>query len=88
MLAKGWIQSSSSSYGHLVFFAYKKNGSLHFCVYFYSLNANTHLDQYPIPPTDELLDCLSRNYMFNSLDLQCGYHGKVICNLKYYSLVN
>ena len=74
MLAKGWIQPSSSPYGHPVLFACKKNSSLCLCVDFCSLNANIHLDRYPIPCINELLDCLSGNYVFSSLDLQCGYH--------------
>ena len=74
MLSKGWIQPSTSSYGHSVLFACKKNGSLRLCVNFHSLNANTRLDQYPIPRIDEFLDHLSGNYVFTSLDLQCGYH--------------
>ena len=74
MLAKEWIQPSSSPYGHPVLFAYKKYGSLSLCVDFCSLNANTYLDQYPIPCIDELLDCLSGNCVFSSLDLQCRYH--------------
>ena len=46
----------SSSYGHPVLFARKKCGALHLCVDFRSLNANAHLDYYPLPCIDELLD--------------------------------
>ena len=44
MLTKGWIQPSSSPYGHPVLFALKKDGSWCLCVDFRSLNANTRLD--------------------------------------------
>ena len=67
MLAKGWIQPSSSPYGHPVLFARKKDGSRRLCIDFCSLNANTHLDQYPIPCIDELLDWMSGNCVFSSL---------------------
>ena len=49
MLAKGWIAPSTSPYGHPMLFACKKDGTLRLCVDFRSLNANTHLDRYPIP---------------------------------------
>ena len=44
MLSKGWTQPSSSSYGHPVLFACKKDGSLHLCVDLHLLNANKRLD--------------------------------------------
>ena len=69
MLAKGWIAPSTSPYGHPVLFARKKCGALHLCVDFRSLNANTHLDRYPIPRIDELLDRLCGSCVFSSLDL-------------------
>ena len=69
MLAKGWIAPSTSLYGHPVLFAGKKCGALHLCVDFRSLNANAHLDKYPIPCTDELLDRLCDSCVLSSLDL-------------------
>ena len=57
----------------LFFLLVKKNGSLHLCIDFCSLNANKRLDQYPISRIDELLDRLSGNCVFISLKLQCGY---------------
>ena len=57
----------------LFFLHAKRDGSLRLLFDFHSLNANTHLDQYPIPCIDELLDRLSGNCVFSSLDLQCGY---------------
>ena len=74
MLVKEWIQPSSSPYGYPFLFSHKKDGSLRLCVDFHSLNANIRLDNYPIPRIGELLDRLSGNCVFSSLDLQCGYH--------------
>ena len=52
----------------------KKCGALHLCADFRSLNANTHLEGYPIPRIDELLDrlcgsCVFRLVLWVPLDL-------------------
>ena len=74
LLAKGWVQPSTSPYGRPILFARKKDGSLRMCVYCQSFNANTHPDRYPIPRIDELLDRLGGSRFFNKIDLRAGYH--------------
>ena len=69
MLEKEWIAPFPLPYGHPVLFAHKKCGALFLCIDFRSLNANTHLDRYPIPRIDELLDKFCGSCVFNSLDL-------------------
>jgi len=51
----------------------KKDGTLRFCVDYRKLNAVTVKDSYPLPRIDDLLDQLSRNAWFTTLDLKNGY---------------
>ena len=47
---------STSKYAHPVLFIKKKDSAMCMCMYFCILNANTCVDQYPIPHVDDLLD--------------------------------
>lgn len=51
----------------------KKDGSLKFCVGYRKLNAVTKKDSYPLPRVDDLLDQLSDNMWFSTLDMKSGY---------------
>ena len=47
---------------------------MHMCIDFHTLNANMHVDWYPIPCIDNLLDRLYGACIFLKIDLHAGYH--------------
>lgn len=47
----------------------KLDGTIHFCVNFWGVNAISHLDVYPMPYTDELLEQLGKAKYLTTLDL-------------------
>ena len=47
---------------------------MHMCIDFPTLNANTHVDWYPIPYIDDLLNQLNGARVFSKIDLHAGYH--------------
>lgn len=51
----------------------KKDGTIRFCVDFRKLNAITKKDSYPLPKIDDILDQLSSNTWFSTLDLKDRY---------------
>jgi hypothetical protein len=74
MLAKGWIQPSTSPYSSPVLLVRKKTGDWSLCVNFRRLNALTMKNKYPLPVIEELLEELQGDQWFNTLDLCSGFH--------------
>jgi hypothetical protein len=69
-LKKGFIRRSSSSAASPILFVKKRNGDLHLCVDYRSLNAITKRNRYPLPLIDDLLDRVQGWKVFTSLDLK------------------
>ena len=73
-----FICLSHSLGGALVLFVCKKDGSLHLCIDFHSLNKITK-DCYPLPCISDLLDSLCKARFYTKIDLHHAYHLVHIC---------
>jgi hypothetical protein len=74
LLAKGFIQPSTSPFGAPILFVKKKDGSRRIVVDYRGLNRITVKNKYPLPRIDELFDQLKGARVFSKLDLMSGYH--------------
>ncbi|GJP40450.1 hypothetical protein CLOM_g132 [Closterium sp. NIES-68] len=74
LLAKGFIQPSTSPFAAPILFTPKKDGGLRMCTDYRALNRVTIKSRYPIPQTDELIDNLRGARYFSKIDLRGGYH--------------
>ncbi|KAL5837054.1 hypothetical protein ACOSQ3_014223 [Xanthoceras sorbifolium] len=73
LLDKGFIRPSVSSWGALVLFVKKKDGSLRLCIDYRQLNKLTVKNKYPLPRIDDLFDQLRGACVFSKIDLRSGY---------------
>jgi len=73
-LNMGFIQPTSSPHGAPVLFVKKKDGSLHLCVNFHSLNRISKKDCYPLPLISDLLDSPRKARVYSKIDLHHAYH--------------
>jgi hypothetical protein len=74
LLAKGYIQPSSSPWGAPVLFIPKPDGSMRMAIDYRKLNQLTTPNRWPLPHIDELLDQVREARVFSLLDLRSGYH--------------
>ena len=73
MKAHKVIEESNSPWVSPAVMVKKKDGTIRFCVDFRKLNAVTIKDSFPLPRIDNILDCLTGNSWFCTLDLKSGY---------------
>jgi hypothetical protein len=74
LLQNDIIQPSESPWNAPIVIVAEKNGDIHLCVDYRRLNAVTKRAIYPIPSTQQLLDCLEGSVYFSTLDMSQGYH--------------
>ncbi|GJV34245.1 putative reverse transcriptase domain-containing protein [Tanacetum coccineum] len=74
LLEKGFIRPSSSSWGALVLFVKKKDGSFRMCIDYRELNKLTIKNRYLLPRIDDLLEQLQGSIVYSKIDLWSGYH--------------
>ena len=70
----GFIQPTSSPHDILVLFIKKKDGSLHLCVDFHSLNHISKKNCYPLLLISDLLDLPCKAWVYSKIDLCHTYH--------------
>jgi hypothetical protein len=63
-----------STWGALVLFVRKKDGTLRLCIDFIQLNKVTIKNKYPLPRIDDLFDQLKSARIFSKIDLRSRYH--------------
>ena len=73
MIEAGTICSSQSPWCNAVVLVYKKDGGLHFCIYFCKLNARTKKDSYPLPWIQEAIASLVGAGYFSCLELKLDF---------------
>lgn len=74
MMENGIVRESSSPYASPIVLVQKKSGEKRLCVDYRALNRRTKRDHYPLPRIEDLLDQLSGQTLFTTLDLASGYH--------------
>jgi len=79
-LNMGFIQPTLSLYNVSILFVKKKNGSLHLCVDFCSLNHISKKYHYPLPLISNLLDSPHKAWVYLKIDLHYTYHLVCIAN--------
>jgi len=73
-LAKGFIQSFTSSATSLTLFVSKKDRKLRLCINYRMLNSITIKDKYPLPLINELHDRLQGATIFITLNIKSAYN--------------
>jgi hypothetical protein len=73
LIANDIATDSKSPWASPVVLVRKKDGSIRFCVDYRKLNDLTVKDAYPMPKIDDILDTLTGNFYFSTLDCASGY---------------
>nr|GEY14018.1 putative reverse transcriptase domain-containing protein [Tanacetum cinerariifolium] len=69
----------SSSWGDLVLFDKKKDGSFWMCIDYHKLNKLIMKNRYPLSRIDDLFDQLQGLRVYSKIDLRSGYHQLRVC---------
>ena len=73
-IKNGFIHPSKSPWGSPVLFVKKKDGSLHLCMDFCTLNRVTEKDRYPLPLILDLLNSPAPARIYSKINLKHTYH--------------
>lgn len=65
--------SSTNDWASPIVLVGKRDGTIHLCVDFRRLNKSTHVDAYPMPRVDKLIDRLGNSRYIMTRDLSRGY---------------
>jgi len=79
-LNTGFIRPTLSLHGTLVLFVKKKDGSLHLCVNFRSLNCISKKDHYLLLLISDLLDSPCKAWVYSKINLHHAYYLVCITN--------
>nr|GEZ00770.1 reverse transcriptase domain-containing protein [Tanacetum cinerariifolium] len=71
---KGFIRPGFSSWGALVLFYKKKDGSFRMCIDYHELNKLTMKNRYPLPRIDDLFNQLQGPSVYSKINVRYGYH--------------
>jgi hypothetical protein len=74
LLDLGLVRPSVSTWGALVIFVKKKDGSLRLCIDYMDLNRATMKNRYPMPRIVDLFDQMKGAAVFSKIDLRSRYH--------------
>ena len=73
LLDKGFIRSSTSSWGAPILFSNKKDKTLQLCIDYRQLKKVTIKNRYPLPRIDDLFDQMRGARVYSKIDLRTGY---------------
>ena len=74
IVSKGFVRSSTSTWGASVMFVKKNDGSLRLCIDNRELNKVTIRNQYLLPWIDDVFYQLQGVRVFSKIDLRSSYH--------------
>ena len=73
MLDSGIIVESEPDWASLITLVRKRDGSMHWCVDYHKLKAQTMKDCYPLPRIEDGLDTLASKQFLSTLNMASGY---------------
>jgi len=74
LLQKGFVRPSVSSWGALLLFVKKKDGTLRLCIDYREFYKIIIKNKHPLPRIDDLFDQLQGTGVFSKIYLRSSYH--------------